>query len=242
MQPNPAFKKLGFSDTDRLVILHTDDIGMCQASVQAFKDLWESGGISSGAIMMPCPWAKTAADYCKTHPGVDMGVHATLNAEWDTYRWSPLSSLDPSTGLVDSDGFLWRSVEEAQANADPQAVAVELQAQVNKALEWGVDVTHVDTHMGTVVHPKFIPAYIQAAMQARLPVMVPARHCMKWIWMPVLPKPSLPSSPNWKVRVCRWWTTWLSCRSTGPKARSKLPRNCSASYLPVLPTSSSIRP
>jgi predicted glycoside hydrolase/deacetylase ChbG (UPF0249 family) len=173
MQPNPAFKKLGFSDTDRLVILHTDDIGMCQASVQAFKDLWESGGISSGAIMMPCPWAKTAADYCKTHPGVDMGVHATLNAEWDTYRWSPLSSLDPSTGLVDSDGFLWRSVEEAQANADPQAVAVELQAQVNKALEWGVDVTHVDTHMGTVVHPKFIPAYIQAAMQARLPVMVP---------------------------------------------------------------------
>ena len=58
MQPNPILKKLGFSDTDRLVILHTDDIGMCQASVAAFIDLWEAEAISSGAIMIPCPWAK----------------------------------------------------------------------------------------------------------------------------------------------------------------------------------------
>jgi hypothetical protein len=173
MNPNPVLKKLGFSDTDRLVIIHTDDIGMCQASVQAYADLWEFGSISSGAIMLPCPWAKAAADYCKAHPGVDMGVHATLTAEWDVYRWRPLSTLDPSTGMVDADGFFWRSSEEAQTNGDPEAVMVELQTQVRIALEWGVDATHVDTHMGTVAHPKFHPAYIQAATQNRLPVMVP---------------------------------------------------------------------
>jgi hypothetical protein len=173
MNPNPVLKKLGFSDTDRLIIIHTDDIGMCQASVQAYADLWEFGGISSGAIMMPCPWAKSAAEYCKAHPGVDMGVHATLTAEWEAYRWRPLSTLDPSTGMMDADGFFWRSSEEAQANGDPEAVMVELQTQVRKALEWGVEATHVDTHMGTVAHPKFIPAYLQAAIQNRLPVMVP---------------------------------------------------------------------
>jgi predicted glycoside hydrolase/deacetylase ChbG (UPF0249 family) len=173
VNPNPILKKLGFSDTDRLAIIHTDDIGMCQASVQAYADLWENGTISSGAIMMPCPWAMVAAEYCRSHPGVDMGIHATLTAEWEAYRWRPLSSLDPATGMVDEDGFFWRSAAEAQSHGDADAVMVELQTQVRKALEWGVDATHMDTHMGTVARPKFIPAYIQTAMQNKLPVMVP---------------------------------------------------------------------
>ena len=173
MQPNPVLKKLSFYDTDRLVILHTDDIGMCQASLQAYADLWEFGGISSGAIMMPCPWSKAAADYCKAHPSVDMGVHATLTAEWQTYRWSPLSTRDPGSGLTDADGFFWHSSEEAQAHGDPDAVLTELQLQVQKALAWGVDATHMDTHMGAVAHPRFIGAYIQVATQNRLPAMIP---------------------------------------------------------------------
>jgi predicted glycoside hydrolase/deacetylase ChbG (UPF0249 family) len=173
VNPNPALKKLGFSNTDKVVILHTDDIGMCQASLAAFIDLWEFGGISSGAIMIPCPWSKPAADYCRTHPGVDMGVHATLTAEWVGYRWSPISTRDLATGLMDKDGFLWRTSQETQAHADPEAVMAELQFQVGKARAWGVDITHVDTHMGTVMHPAFIPAYLQAAALAHVPAMLP---------------------------------------------------------------------
>jgi predicted glycoside hydrolase/deacetylase ChbG (UPF0249 family) len=173
MKPNPVLKKLGFSNTDRLVILHTDDIGMCQASLSAFIDLWEFGGISSGAIMMPCPWAKPAAEYCRTHPGIDMGVHATITAEWDNYRWSAMSTRDPASGLMDKDGFLWQTSQETQDHATPEAVEAELQLQVRKALDWGVDLTHVDSHMGSVFHPKFVSAYIQAAVTARVPVMLP---------------------------------------------------------------------
>src|SRR5512136_1608438 len=173
MNPNPILKKLGFSNTDRVVILHTDDIGMCHASLSAFIDLWEFGGISSGAIMMPCPWARPAAEYCRTHPGVDMGLHATLTAEWEGYRWSPLSTRDPANGLMDKDGFFWRTSEETQEHATPEAVMIELELQVNKALQWGIDLTHVDTHMGTVMHPGFIPAYLQAAAQAHVPAMLP---------------------------------------------------------------------
>jgi chitin disaccharide deacetylase len=173
MEPNPVLKKLGFSNTDRLVILHTDDIGMCQASLAAFIDLWENEAISSGALMLPCPWAKSAAEYCRTHASVDMGVHATITAEWDGYRWPALSTRDHASGLLDKDGFLWQTSQETQANATSEAVALELQMQVHKALEWGVDVTHVDSHMGTVIHPKFLQAYIQAAQQAHVPVMLP---------------------------------------------------------------------
>src|ERR1043165_8532210 len=80
MSPNPFLKKLGFSDNDRLVILHTDDIGMCHASVQAFQDLWQLGTITSGATMVPCPWFPAVAKMCRENPDIDMGVHATLNA------------------------------------------------------------------------------------------------------------------------------------------------------------------
>ena len=188
MRPNPVLKKLGFSDTDRLVILHTDDIGMCQASLSAFIDLWEFGGISSGAIMMPCPWAKAAADYCREHPGVDMGVHATITAEWDAYRWSPLSTRDVASGLMDDDGFMWRSSEETQASATPEAVLGEIQLQVKKALAWGIDITHVDSHMGTVIHPKFIQAYVQTASQARVPVMLPRNDASGFLHMGMDPE------------------------------------------------------
>ena len=183
MQPNPVLKKLGVSDTDRLVILHTDDIGMCQASLSAFIDLWDFGGISSGAIMMPCPWAKAAADYCRDYPGVDMGVHATITAEWDAYRWPPLSTRAVASGLMDNDGFMWRSSEETQAYATPEAVLAEIQLQVQKALAWGVDITHVDSHMGTIIHPKFIQAYVQTAIQARVPVMLPRNYAPGFLHM-----------------------------------------------------------
>jgi hypothetical protein len=173
MSINPVLKRLGFSNTDRLVIIHADDIGMCQASIAAFAQLWEYGTVSSGAVMMPCSWAPAAAEFCRTHPDVDMGVHATLTSEWNTYRWGPLSTRDPDSGLLDEDGFFHRSTQETQANANPEAVLVELQTQIARALAWGIDVTHLDTHMGAVAHPKFFTAYYQAAVQHHIAVMIP---------------------------------------------------------------------
>ena len=175
MQPNPVLKILGFKDDDRLVIIHTDDIGMCQASIDAFADLWDFGLISSGATMVPCPWFPAAAAYCRTHPGVDMGAHITLNSEWDAYRWGPVSTRDPSSGLLDEEGYLPHWQPEVHERADPIAVQIEIQTQVERALKAGIDLTHVDTHMGTVAHPKFIPAYVQLGIQFRVPVMVPRK-------------------------------------------------------------------
>jgi len=173
MKPNPLLKKLGFSDTDRLVILHADDIGMCQASLPAFEHLWEFGTISSGATMVPCPWFPAAARLCRENPEIDMGVHATLNSEWEDYRWGPISSRDPASGMLDSDGYFHQWKPEAQAQANPEAVAAEIEAQVQRALEAGIDVTHVDSHMGTVIDPKFAQGYLAPLFKQRLPVMMP---------------------------------------------------------------------
>ena len=173
MVPNPLLQKLGYSNTDRLVIIHTDDVGMCHASVQAFQDLWSFGTISSGATMVPCPWFPAVARMCRENPEMDMGVHATLNAEWDSYRWGPLSTRDADSGLLDESGYFHQWHQAVYDNAKFEAVEAEVNAQIERALAAGIDVTHVDSHMGTVMNPRFIQAYIQAAASRLLPNMLP---------------------------------------------------------------------
>lgn len=172
-KPNSFLKKLGYSDTDRLVIIHTDDIGMCHASVQAFKDLWTFGTITSGAVMTPCAWFPSAARMCAENPAMDMGVHVTLNAEWESYRWGPVGVGESGSSLRDEAGYFHQGIEAVAAQASPEAVASEVNAQIEKALRAGVDVTHIDSHMGTVMKPPFIQSYIQAAASRLLPCMLP---------------------------------------------------------------------
>ena len=183
MQPNPVLRKLGLSDTDRVAIIHTDDIGMCQASVTAYQELWEFGIVSSGATMVPCPWFLHAARYCREHPGVDMGVHLTLTSEWETYRWGPLSTRDPASGLIDEQGYFYHRTQPAQEHADPQAAALEMKTQVERAIAAGIQPTHMDTHMGTVAHLKFIPSYIQLGFQFHLPIMIMRLDQAGWLKM-----------------------------------------------------------
>ncbi|MDY6867261.1 MAG: polysaccharide deacetylase family protein [Chloroflexota bacterium] len=173
MQTNPVLKKLGFSDDDRVVIIHTDDIGMCQASVDAYTEMVDFGLISSGAVMVPCPWFLEAAQFAASHPEVDLGVHLTLTSEWDTYRWGPISTRDPNSGLMDKQGFFHKSSEAVWEHADSEAAVAELDTQISRALAEGIPVTHIDTHMGSVAHAKIIPGYVQLAMKYGLPPMIP---------------------------------------------------------------------
>jgi predicted glycoside hydrolase/deacetylase ChbG (UPF0249 family) len=176
MKPNPLLKKLGYSENDRLVIIHTDDIGMCQASLQAFEDLWDFGTISSGAVMVPCPWFPSTAEFCRKNPEVDMGVHATLNSEWESYRWGPISTRDRESGLLDKDGYFHQWHQAVYDNANPEAVAQELAAQVERALAAGMDISHIDSHMGTIMHPKFFHSYLQIGQDRKIPNMVPRNN------------------------------------------------------------------
>jgi hypothetical protein len=173
MPVNPLIKRLGYSENDRLVILHVDDLGMSYGGVQAFKELWEFGTVSSGAVMVPCPWFPAVAEMAGANPQMDIGLHATLNSEWDAYRWAPLSTQDPASGLRDSEGYFHRDSETVQERAKPEAVAAELNMQMERALAAGIDITHIDSHMGTILHGNFVQSYLQAGMSRLIPNMLP---------------------------------------------------------------------
>jgi predicted glycoside hydrolase/deacetylase ChbG (UPF0249 family) len=167
---NLALERLGFPGDAHVAIVHADDLGMCHAANVAFWEDQAFGIVTCGAVMMPCSWAPEMAAWCRANPGVDVGVHITLTSEYDVYRWGPLSTRDRKSGLVDDQGYMWRTVEELHRHMDPDAAVAEMRAQVEWALAMGIDVTHIDTHMGAVMHPQLLPAYVALALEYRRPL------------------------------------------------------------------------
>lgn len=173
MNDSSLIEKLGFETTDKVVILHIDDVGFSHASNIATFECLDFGVASCGSAIVPAPWFLETASICKKKPTFDIGVHITLTSEYDFYRWRALSSVDPKTGLLDSERSLWRTTEEAIGRINTQAAEVEMRTQVQMAIDNGIDVTHIDTHMGTVMAPKFLPSYLKIAREFNIPAFLP---------------------------------------------------------------------
>lgn len=174
---NPALSALGCPPEARVVIFHADDLGMGEATVSAYAELEGRGALTSASVMLPCTWAPGAAREVKARPEADVGVHLTLTSEWDACRWAPLSG--PVAGLVDEEGYFHRRTEEAR-QAPPEAVARELRAQLERALAWGLDVTHMDAHMGAAAWPPFFPALAELALGYGVPFFYLRHDAAGW--------------------------------------------------------------
>ncbi|HVF33275.1 MAG TPA: polysaccharide deacetylase family protein [Acidimicrobiales bacterium] len=158
-------EKLGYSPDAKLLILNCDDLGSSHAANVGVYEALRNGIATSATLMVPCPWAREAAS---RYRGEDVGVHLTLNAEYDLYRWGPITHA-PS--LLDGDGGFPRTVEDVWDHADLDEVRRELRAQVERAIYWGFDVSHLDSHMGTLqLRPEFFDVYLELAVDFGLPL------------------------------------------------------------------------
>ena len=72
---NPALKQLGFSEQDRVVIIHADDVAVSQASIAAYLELMDFGTITTGSAMTPSSWFPELARLVRENPALDMGLH-----------------------------------------------------------------------------------------------------------------------------------------------------------------------
>jgi predicted glycoside hydrolase/deacetylase ChbG (UPF0249 family) len=166
---------LGYGPDDRVVVIHADDVGMCQATLPAIAELFDFGLVSSASVMVPCSSFLDVAAFCQAHPQADVGVHLTLTSEWTSNRWGPISMQDPASGLIDPEGYFWRRNIAMQEHANWEAAQVEMQAQVDRALAVGIDVTHIDSHMFSVFHPKLVRGYAELAVAKRLALAMSRR-------------------------------------------------------------------
>ena len=180
-------ERLGYQATDILLIVNGDDAGMCHAANLATIECLEKGEMRCSTIMVPCPWFPEIAAYAKGHPEKDFGVHLCHTSEWGKYRWGPVASRDKVPGLVDPQGYLWRDVPEVYAHATPEEALIEGRAQIQRALGAGVDVTHLDSHMGALqLEPRYVKSYLQLAVEFDLPVRMASQETMARLGYPQL--------------------------------------------------------
>jgi predicted glycoside hydrolase/deacetylase ChbG (UPF0249 family) len=172
-------ERLGHGADDRLVILSCDDLGSTHAANVGVYQALRDGLATSAGLMVPCPWARDAA---ASYRGDDVGVHLTLNCELDRYRWGPITHA-PS--LLDGDGGFPRTITDLWEHADLDEVRRELRAQVERAILWGFDVSHLDSHMGALqLRPEFFDVYLDLSVEFGLPLRLSGESTQRDIGFP----------------------------------------------------------
>jgi chitin disaccharide deacetylase len=161
-------ERLGHPADARLLIVTAHDLGSSHAANAGVYQSLRDGLATSASLMVPAPWAREAA---VSYKGEDIGVQLTLNAEFDVYRWGPITHA-PS--LVDGDGGFPRTPDELWEHADLDEVRRECRTQVERAIVWGFDVSHLDSHLGALhMRPEFFDVYLELAVEFGLPVRLP---------------------------------------------------------------------
>lgn len=163
-------EKLGFPKGKKILLLHSDDAGMCEEANLAVMAYSLKNHVQSAAVMMPCPNAEEMVAWAKKHPQADIGVHLTLTSEWKSYRWPPLAPAADVPGLIDPEGKLWPEVIDVVRHASPEEVEQEIRAQIDRMLELGYQPTHIDTHMGTLYgSAEFLTVFLKVAQEYQIP-------------------------------------------------------------------------
>jgi chitin disaccharide deacetylase len=121
-EPATWAEKLGFPAGKKVIIFHADDMGMADEANAATIYLLENNLIQSAAAMAPCPAYEDAIKWAIANPDADVGIHLTLTSEWRTHRWGTVTDPEQVPGLIDPDGYMWRSVREVVMNATPEEV------------------------------------------------------------------------------------------------------------------------
>ena len=171
-QTGSVAERLGYPADSKLLIIHADDLAVAHSVDTASFAALDQKAVSSASIMVPCPWLTEVADYAKSHPDADLGLHLTLNSEWKTYRWGPVAPRDQVPSLLAPDGYLYGEGGGFRAQAKADEVEREVRAQVEQAMKVGIHPTHLDSHMGSLfLTPDLFTVYVKVAHDYKLPFL-----------------------------------------------------------------------
>ena len=166
-------ERLGYPAGTKLIIVHADDLAETHAVNAAATKAMEAGTINSASIMVACPWFPEMADYAKSHPDADFGLHLTMTSERVYYRWGPVAAKDKVPSLLDENGYFHHDWEHNQ-HANPQEAAIEIRAQIERALAMGIHPTHLDSHQYRLIMSgkDLFEVTLQVAHEYKLPLFV----------------------------------------------------------------------
>ena len=124
--------------------------------------------------MMPTPEVKEVAKHFIKNPNLDIGLHLTVTAEWENYKWDGISPKDSIASMIDEYGNFYEKKKNFIKNAKPEEVRIELQSQIDYAKSLGIIPSHIDSHEGALFFsPEIFKVYLEIAEKNNLPAFVP---------------------------------------------------------------------
>ena len=173
-------ERLGFAKDAQVLIINGDDFGMNHATNVGTERALKAGALTSSTIMVPCPWFLEAADFARKNPQANLGVHTTLTSEWSKYKWGPVLGRTAVPGLCDEMGYFFEDVFAIYGIGEIDQAEQEVRAQVKQALDAGIDVTHIDSHMGAMQYsPDYFERFIRIAADLNLPCRLAGRDLLE---------------------------------------------------------------
>ncbi len=155
---------------ERYLIMNTDDFGQCSSVNDAIFELLSEGLVSSATIMPCTPGFEEAASWCTRNEITNVGLHLTFTSEWENMR---SRSLTHGTSLEDEQGYLYPTCEAFAAHAVREEVVEEIKAQFDRCINYGLQLSHVDNHMGSLyglAGECYLPAVFEScAVHGKLP-------------------------------------------------------------------------
>lgn len=136
----------------KYLIINCDDFGLCPATNMAVIKAYNEGIATSATMMMPTPGIDEAIAYLKSHPKFEVGVHLCVNNEYEKYHWATVLSPKEVPSLLGPDGWQWRDAKLFSKHARGEEIEKEFRAQIQKALNAGIRITHLDHHMMSHYH------------------------------------------------------------------------------------------
>lgn len=161
---------LGYQPESKLAIIGADDFGLCESVNQAVVELFCAERITSTSILTPAQAAAAALQAAEKH-SIPCGIHLTFNSDFIAAPIKPVLDSNSLSSLVDSSGNLSLDVEDFSQRAGREEVELEAVAQIDRCLASGVEITHLDSHEGTLqLNERFIDLYFELAAHYALPL------------------------------------------------------------------------
>ena len=171
---------LGYGPGDRLLIINADDFGLNTNVNRAVAELFRLLRITSTTVMVSAAGYQDALALYRRQAGFSCGVHLSLTSDYTDDGSRPVSTPAGIPSLIVSNNRFHPDRDEFFEHALPEDAHCEAKAQIEQALVDGIDVTHLDSHEGSLqLRPEFAEIYVRLAAEFRLPVRSGSRSLLK---------------------------------------------------------------
>ena len=165
---------LGFNPTDKLLIIHADDLGLCESVNSATFESFKNRAISSASVMMTTDEINEVASFSNTNQNYDMGIHLTVTSEWKLHKWGGILNNEDIPSILNIKNHFYWNKRKFTKNGKLDEIRKELQAQIDLGKSMGINPSHIDSHEGALFFdPDIFKLYLDLAKENDLLAFVP---------------------------------------------------------------------